>query len=115
DAHVEGWSRIVRFVHEHTPARIGMQLGHAGAKGATRRMWEGMDQPLVSGGWPLLAPSETQYLKGASEIAREMTRDDMDRILKQFVESTRRAADAGFDWLELHCAHGYLLSAFLSP
>ena len=109
------WARIVRFVHEHTPAKIGLQLGHAGAKGATKTMWDGIDQPLESGAWPLIAASETQYLDGISQTAREMTHDDMRRVTEEFVQATHRAVDAGFDWLELHCAHGYLLSSFLSP
>ncbi len=115
NAHESEWARIVRYVHEYTPARIGLQLGHAGAKGATKKMWEGVDEPLPEGEWPLMAPSETQYLPGVSQTAREMTAADMTLVLSQFVESTLRAARAGFDWLELHCAHGYLLSAFLSP
>jgi anthraniloyl-CoA monooxygenase len=115
DAHRDAWARIVRFVHGHSPSRIGLQLGHAGAKGATKRMWEGIDIPLPEGRWPLIAPSETQYLEGVSDTAREMTRDDMDRVRDEFVRATRLGAAAGFDWLELHCAHGYLMSAFLSP
>jgi anthraniloyl-CoA monooxygenase len=115
DAHREAWARIVRFVHENSRARIGLQLGHAGAKGATKRMWEGIDIPLPEGRWPLIAPSPTQYLEGISDRAREMTRADMDRVRDEFVRATRLGAAAGFDWLELHCAHGYLLSAFLSP
>jgi anthraniloyl-CoA monooxygenase len=109
------WARIVRFVHEHTPAKIGLQLGHAGAKGATKTMSDGIDQPLERGAWPLLAASETQYLDGVSQIAREMTRDDMRRVTEEFVQAAHRGVAAGFDWLELHCAHGYLLSSFLSP
>ncbi len=115
DAQVEAWARITGFVHEHSDARIGVQLGHAGAKGATRRMWEGIDQPLAEGAWPLIAPSETQYLVGVSQTARAMTDADMARVRDEFVHSTRLAIAAEFDWLELHCAHGYLLSAFLSP
>jgi anthraniloyl-CoA monooxygenase len=115
DAQLAEWARVVRFVHRHTPAKIGLQLGHAGAKGATRKMWEGVDLPLDDGGWPLIAPSETQYLEGVSQVARAMTRDDMDRVRGEFVRATELGAQAGFDWLELHCAHGYLLSAFLSP
>ena len=109
------WARIVRFVHEHTPAKIGLQLGHAGAKGATKTMWDGIDQPLAHDAWPLIAASETQYLDGVSQVAREMTHDDMRRVTGEFVQAAQRGADAGFDWLELHCAHGYLLSSFLSP
>lgn len=115
EGHRDAWARIVRFVHEHSRARIGLQLGHAGAKGATKKMWEGVDQPLPDGGWPLVAPSETQYLKGISQWAREITRAEMDAVRDDFVRATRLGVEAGFDWLELHCAHGYLLSAFLSP
>ncbi len=113
--HRDAWARIVRFVHEQSGARIGLQLGHAGAKGATQKMWEGIDQPLPDGEWPLIAPSRIQYLDGISQTAREMDRNDMDRVREEFVRATRLGAEAGFDWLELHCAHGYLLSAFLSP
>ncbi|WP_373059186.1 bifunctional salicylyl-CoA 5-hydroxylase/oxidoreductase, partial [Gemmatimonas sp.] len=109
------WARIVRFVHEHSQAKIGLQLGHAGAKGATKTMWDGIDEPLERGEWPLIAASETQYLSGVSQTAREMTRDDMRRVIGEFVQAAQRGATAGFDWLELHFAHGYLLSGFLSP
>ena len=109
------WARIVRFVHEHTPAKIGLQLGHAGAKGATKTMWDGIDQPLEHGAWPLIAASELQYLDGISQTAREMTRDDMLRVTGEFVQAAQRGVAAGFDWLELHFAHGYLMSGFLSP
>ncbi len=111
----DAWARVVRFVHEHSAARIGLQLGHAGAKGATKRMWEGIDQPLDDGAWPLIAPSATRYLPDVSDEARAMTRDDMVRVIGEFVQAARLGHEAGFDWLELHCAHGYLLSAFLSP
>jgi anthraniloyl-CoA monooxygenase len=111
----DAWARVVRFVHEHSAARIGLQLGHAGAKGATKRMWEGIDQPLDEGAWPLIAPSDTRYLPGVSDEARAMTCDEMTRVIGEFVEAARLGHEAGFDWLELHCAHGYLLSAFLSP
>jgi anthraniloyl-CoA monooxygenase len=111
----DGFRRIVDFVHAHTDARIAIQLGHAGAKGSTRVPWEGEDQPLVEGNWPLISASPQQYLDGVSDWSRAMTRADMDRVLADFVHSTRLAAEAGFDWLELHCAHGYLLSSFISP
>ncbi len=114
-AHRDVWARIVRFVHEHSHARIGLQLGHAGAKGATKTMWEGIDQPLETGAWPLIAASPLQYLDGISQTAREMTVDDMDRVVNEFVRATELGIEAGFDWLELHAAHGYLLSGFLSP
>ena len=115
EAQRDAWARIVRFAHEHTPARMGLQLGHAGAKGATKKMWEGVDEPLPEGEWPLIAASETRYLAGVSRIAKAMTRAEMDRVLDEFVRATQLGAAAGFDWLELHAAHGYLLSSFLSP
>ncbi|MCH7345135.1 bifunctional salicylyl-CoA 5-hydroxylase/oxidoreductase [Pelomonas sp. CA6] len=115
DAQQAGWTRIVDHVHRHSSARIALQLGHAGAKGATRVAWEGIDQPLQEGGWPLISASPQQYLDGVSAWSRAMTREDMDRVREDFVAATRRAAAAGFDWLELHCAHGYLLSSFISP
>jgi len=113
--HTQAWKRIVDFVHQHTDAAIALQLGHAGAKGSTRAMWDGIDQPLDKDNWPLLSASPQQYLQGISQTAREMTAADMDRIHNDFVRATLAADAAGFDWLELHCAHGYLLSSFISP
>lgn len=115
EAQRDGWKRIVDFVHAGTGAKVAMQLGHAGPKGSTRVPWEGEDQPLESGNWPLISASPQQYLDGISDWSRAMTRDDMDRMREDFVRSTRFAAEAGFDWMELHCAHGYLLSTFISP
>ncbi|HEX9099956.1 MAG TPA: bifunctional salicylyl-CoA 5-hydroxylase/oxidoreductase, partial [Candidatus Dormibacteraeota bacterium] len=112
--HEAAFARLVDFVHRHTPAKIGIQLGHSGRKGSTKVMWEGMDEPLESGNWDLIAPSPLRYLP-ASQIPREMTRMDMDLVRDQFAASTRMAARAGFDLLELHCAHGYLLASFISP
>ena len=111
----DGWKRIVDFVHANTAAKIAIQLGHAGAKGSTRIAWEGIDQPLDAGSWPLISASKQQYVDGVSDWSHAMTRDDMDRVRDDFVRATRFAAEAGFDWLELHCAHGYLLSSFISP
>ncbi len=114
DTHAAAFKRIVDFIHGQGDARIGLQLGHSGPKGSTRVGWEGNDEPLAEGNWPLMAASAMAY--GAqNQTPRAMTRADMDRLTAQFVESTRRAAAAGFDWLELHCAHGYLLSSFLCP
>ena len=115
DEQAIAWKRIVDFVHSGSTAKIAMQLGHAGAKGSTRVPWDGEDLPLPSGNWPLISASPQQYLDGVSDWARAMTHEDMARVTDDFVCATRRAATAGFDWLELHCAHGYLLSAFLSP
>src|SRR6185369_3699719 len=115
DEHTRAWKRIVEFVHANTDAKIACQLGHAGAKGATKVAWEGIDEPLEEGAWPLISASAQQYLPGVSEWSRAMTREDMQRVLDDFVRSTHAAIDAGFDWLELHCAHGYLLSSFISP
>ncbi|ANN79590.1 bifunctional salicylyl-CoA 5-hydroxylase/oxidoreductase [Bordetella flabilis] len=115
DEQAQAFARIVDFVHGHSDARIGIQLGHAGRKGSTQLGWQQMDHPLPDGNWPLLSASALPYLPGISQTPRAMTRADMDRVRDEFVAATRRAAAAGFDWLELHCAHGYLLSSFISP
>ncbi len=114
-AHVQAWKRIVDHVHANSSARIGLQLGHAGAKGSTRVAWDGIDQPLATGNWPLVSASPQQYLLGVSQTARAATTEDLQRISRDFVRATNDAIAAGFDWLELHCAHGYFLSAFISP
>jgi len=108
------WRRVTDFVHANSAARICLQLGHAGAKGSTRIGWEGMDAPLVNGNWPLIAPSDIAWSPD-NQTPRAMTRADMDAVRDDFVAATRRALDAGFDMIELHAAHGYLLSAFITP
>jgi len=114
DEQRDAWKRVVDFVHTTTTAKIGAQLGHAGRKGSTKLMWEGIDDPLPEGGWPVVGPSALPY-GPQSATPRELTRADMDAITADYVAAARRAADAGFDLLELHAAHGYLLSSFLSP
>lgn len=115
DTQREAWRRIVAFVHANSDARIAIQLGHAGRKGSTQLGWEQPDHPLPDGNWPLLSASALPYLPGISQMPRAMTQADMARVRDDFVACARRAAEAGFDWLELHCAHGYLLSSFISP
>jgi len=114
ETHVAGWKRIVDFVHRESEARIGIQLSHAGRKGSTRLLWEGEDEPLPDGNWPLIAPSPIPYLPH-SQTPREMTRADMDQVRDDFVRATRMSGMADFDLLELHLAHGYLLASFISP
>jgi anthraniloyl-CoA monooxygenase len=112
--HATGWRRIVDFVHERSTARIGLQLGHSGRKGSTRLMWEGMDEPLPDGNWEIVAPSPIRYA-AANQIPHELSIDEMDEIREQFVHAAEAGERVGFDLLELHCAHGYLLSSFISP
>jgi anthraniloyl-CoA monooxygenase len=115
DEQQAAWKRIVDFVHTHTDARIAFQLGHAGRKGSTRVGWDAIDQPLASGNWPLVSASPLPYIDGVSQVPSEATSADMHRIKANFVAAAERAAAAGFDWLEFHCAHGYLMSSFISP
>ena len=112
--HLPAWKRIVDYVHANTGAKIALQLGHAGPKGSTQLGWEASDEPLATGNWPLIAPSAIRY-GPTNQLPRAMDRADMDRVTAEFVRATHMAMEAGFDWLELHCAHGYLLSAFISP
>lgn len=114
-AHLQGWKRIAEWIHTHTDAKFAMQLGHAGAKASTRLAWDGIDQPLPHGNWPLVSASPQQYLEGVSQMSQEMTHVQMAEVQAQFVRSAEWANAAGVDWLELHCAHGYLLSSFISP
>ena len=113
--HEQAWQRVTSFVHGSSGAKIGLQLGHSGRKGATRLMWEGMDQPLATGSWPVCGPSPLPYQPGLSQVPRELTVAEMREILAEFVAAAEAAERAGFDLLELHCAHGYLLSSFISP
>jgi anthraniloyl-CoA monooxygenase len=112
--HVTAWKRIVDFVHGASAARIGIQLAHAGRKGSTRKLWEGIDEPLAEGNWPLISASPVPYFPH-SQVPREMDRGDMDAVRDDFVRAARMADGAGFDLLELHIAHGYLLASFVSP
>ena len=114
DEQALAWRRIVDFVHGCSDAHIGMQIGHSGPKGSTQVGWEAADEPLAADNWPLLAASALPY-GPQNQTPKAMTRDDMHHVTGQFVESAMRAAMAGFDWLELHCAHGYLLSSFICP
>jgi len=114
DAQQSAWRRIVDFIHANSPAKIGMQIGHAGRKGSTKLLWEGVDQPLPEGNWEVIAPSAIPY-QAFCHRPRAMTRADMDAVTADHAAAAQRAAAAGFDLLELHMAHGYLLSTFLSP
>ncbi|MEV6007249.1 bifunctional salicylyl-CoA 5-hydroxylase/oxidoreductase [Streptomyces sp. NPDC051976] len=130
DEQEAGWRRVTDFVHASaglspgttpggpetaTGPAIGLQLGHSGRKGSTRLMWEGIDQPLPDGNWPVVAPSPLPYVEGVNQVPHALGADELAGIREQFAAAARRGARAGFDLLELHCAHGYLLSSFLSP
>ncbi|MEM7501263.1 MAG: FAD-dependent monooxygenase [Pseudomonadota bacterium] len=115
DDQTAAWARIVEFAHRNSRAKICAQIGHAGRKGATCVPWDGgIDEPLPSGGWPIVAPSPLPYLEHGA-VPQAMTESDMESIAKDFVAAARNADRAGFDMLELHLAHGYLLSSFISP
>ena len=119
DAQTAAWEKIVTFIHQNSQAKICMQLGHAGRKGSTRPAWDGIDLPLDGGettpNWPLIAPSPLPYIDGVSQTPREMSEIDMAQVTAQFVQATQKAHQAGFDMIELHMAHGYLLGSFISP
>ena len=114
DEQEAAWRRIVDFVHANSAAKICLQLGHAGRKGATKLMWDGMDRPLEQGGWDVLSASPIPYFPD-SQVPREMDRAAMDAVKAAFVAAAERGERCGFDMLELHCAHGYLLASFISP
>ncbi len=110
----KAWERIVCFVHENSSAKIGLQLGHSGPKGSTRPGWEGTDEPLEEGNWPLLAASAIPYGPN-NQVPEAMSRSDMTKVREAFVAAAKRGVAAGFDLLEFHCAHGYLMSSFICP
>src|SRR5690348_16008341 len=112
--HVAAWKRIVDFVHAQSKAKICLQLGHSGGKGSTRLGWEGNDVPLEAGNWPVMAASDVPW-SPANQVPTPMTRADMDKVRDQFVTAVRMGIEAGFDMVELHAAHGYLLAGFISP
>jgi len=112
--HAAAWRRVVEFVHRNSRAKIGIQLAHAGRKGSTRKLWEGMDEPLASSNWPLISASPIPYLP-QSQVPKPMDRRDMETVRDDFARAAGLADQAGFDLIELHFAHGYLLASFLSP
>ncbi len=114
DAQEAAWRRIVDFVHANSAAKFALQIGHAGRKGATKLMWDGMDRPLEEGGWDVISASPIPYFPD-SRVPREMDRAAMDAVKAAFVAAAERGERCGFDMLELHCAHGYLLASFISP
>ncbi|HEY1867700.1 MAG TPA: bifunctional salicylyl-CoA 5-hydroxylase/oxidoreductase, partial [Candidatus Cybelea sp.] len=112
--HVEAWKRIVDFVHQYSRAKICLQLGHSGPKGSTKVMWDGMDEPLDDGNWPVVGPSAVRYAP-ANQLPAELSKREMDEIREAFARAAAMGLESGFDMLELHCAHGYLLSSFITP
>jgi anthraniloyl-CoA monooxygenase len=114
DEQRDAYRKITDFVHARSTARIGAQIGHSGRKGSTKLMWEGMDDPLDEGNWEVIGPTPLPYGAGC-HLPREATRADLDQVVADFVGTARRAVDAGFDLIEVHAGHGYLLSSFLSP
>jgi anthraniloyl-CoA monooxygenase len=112
--HVEAWRRIVDFVHANSAAKFCLQLGHSGPKGSTKVGWEGYDVPLEAGNWPVMAASDVPWSPD-NQVPRPMTRADMDRVVAEFVAAVWMGIEAGFDMVELHAAHGYLLSSFITP
>ncbi|GAB1691063.1 bifunctional salicylyl-CoA 5-hydroxylase/oxidoreductase [Krasilnikovia sp. M28-CT-15] len=114
DGQRDAYRRMTEFVHTRTTAKIGVQLGHSGRKGSTRLMWDGMDQPLAEDNWEVIGPSAVPYGPGC-HLPREAGRADLDKVVADFAAAARRAVAAGFDLVEVHAAHGYLLSSFLSP
>jgi anthraniloyl-CoA monooxygenase len=114
EEHIKAWKRIVDFVHQNSSTKIGIQLAHAGRKGSTKLSWEGSDEPLPEGNWSLISASPIPWAP-ENQVPKEMDRADMDQVIVDFVRATKMAEQAGFDILEIHMAHGYLLSSFISP
>ncbi len=114
DEQVVAWRRISDFIHRQSKAKFCLQLGHSGRKGSTRRGWEGMDHPLPDGNWEIVGASPLAFHE-FMHVPREITRADMDHILTDYARAAANAEKAGFDMIELHCGHGYLLSGFISP
>jgi anthraniloyl-CoA monooxygenase len=112
--HTAAWKRISQFIHANSEAKVCLQLGHSGRKGSTKIAWEGMDAPLDAGNWEVLGPSAIRHAD-SMHMPREMTRADMDNVVQDFVRATEMGIEAEFDMIELHCAHGYLLSSFITP
>jgi anthraniloyl-CoA monooxygenase len=115
EAQRDAFRRITDFCHANSKSKLCLQIGHSGRKGSTQLGWEEMDYPLPGGNWPLVSASPLPYLEGVSQVPREMSVADMNLVISQFVQSTRLAHEAGFDMLEVHMAHGYLLASFISP
>ena len=115
DAQRDMWRRIADFVHAHSPAKICLQIGHSGRKGSTQLGWEDENRPLPEGNWPIYGPSPLPYFEGVSQTPRPLDRTDMDKVIADHVRAARLGLEAGFDMLEVHMAHGYLLASFLSP
>jgi anthraniloyl-CoA monooxygenase len=114
DAHEAAWKRIVDFIHAETDAKVAIQLGHSGPKGSTQLGWETMDAPLAHGNWPVMGPSAAAW-SPINQVPCEMTQADIERVRNEFVRAAEMSERAGFDMLELHYAHGYLMSAFITP
>jgi anthraniloyl-CoA monooxygenase len=112
--HEAAWKRIADFIHAESEAKVCMQIGHAGAKGSTQLGWEIMDAPLKEGNWPLMSASDVAW-SSDNQTPKAMSREDMDQVRDQFVAAAEMAERAGFDMIELHMAHGYLLSSFITP
>jgi anthraniloyl-CoA monooxygenase len=114
DEHVEAWRRITDFIHERSGSKIGIQLGHAGRKASTKPLWQGQNQPLETGNWNIIAPSPEPYGE-KNQVPKAMDQSIIDEVVTQFGNAAERVADAGFDMIEIHGAHGYLISGFMSP